>query len=49
MVDYFLHSNGEYSLSDERSVNTKNVGLVLDNEFNVLQSTNFINRTGPRT
>ena len=42
MVDYTLHRNGSYSYPDGYSVNTKNIGLVLDKEFNVIQSKNFL-------
>jgi tetratricopeptide (TPR) repeat protein len=42
MVDYTLHQNGSYSYSDSHNVNTKNIGLMLDKEFNVIQSKKFL-------
>ncbi len=42
MVDYSLKQDGSYIYPDGYSVNTKNIGLTLDKEFNVIQSKNFL-------
>lgn len=38
LVDYILHLNGSYSYPDGYSVNTKNIALVMDKDFNVTDS-----------
>uniref|UniRef100_A0A6C0EMF4 Glycosyltransferase 2-like domain-containing protein n=1 Tax=viral metagenome TaxID=1070528 RepID=A0A6C0EMF4_9ZZZZ len=42
IVDYTLHLNGSYSYPDGYSVNTKNIALVMDKDFNVTDSHVFV-------
>ena len=41
LVDYTLHLNGSYSYPDGYSVNTKNIALVMDKDFNVINCKKF--------
>jgi len=41
LVDYTLHLNGSYSYPDGYSVNTKNIALVMDKDFNVIDCKKF--------
>lgn len=41
LVDYILHLNGSYSYPDGYSVNTKNIALVMDKDFNVIDCKKF--------
>ena len=41
LVDYTLHPNGSYSYPDGYSVNTKNIALVMDKDFNVINCKKF--------
>ena len=41
MVDYYIRPDGSYQLPDGYSVNTKNIGLIMDKDFNVIQSKEF--------
>lgn len=38
LVDFTLYLNGSYSYPDGYSVNTKNIALVMDKDFNVIDS-----------
>ena len=44
LVDYTLHLNGSYSYPDGYSVNTKNMALVMDKDFNVIDCKKFVPR-----
>ena len=44
LVDYILHLNGSYSYPDGYSVNTKNIALVMDKDFNVIDCKKFAPR-----
>jgi len=41
LVDFTLNENGSYSYPDGYSVNTKNMALIMDKDFNVTDSHNF--------
>ena len=44
LVDFTLYLNGSYSYPDGYNVNTKNMALVMDKDFNVIDYKKFVHR-----